>query len=532
VFDYDVADIFDRALKITGRDRNVFYKAIKQYSAWWKGVVTSTTGFHARNFMSGALVQFLRHGPRAFDKNETMQSIAAVAYTLRQSNPKAFLAELGADETWMKKMLSQRVGNLSVGELATEARRLGLISENTMGFSGQNIVEKVAGKEGFSMSTGPVRRLSRQIGNHVENFHRFQSFLIDYADNFTADVSKISPGKLLTSEAPVLEWAAEQAKKWFLDYGDLSDFEQTVMKNVVPFYTWLRKNLVNQINGVVLYPELYSIIPKIEGLLTYEDPEYDPAWVPAWLREEGAFPIGRSEDGKFRFYKPDFAFKDLNLIPLQWREGDLLPHFNFQEIKDTMLNATAPWIRDMASRMTRENGYSFMYKEDLAETADAPYLMRLFASRPGTIVLLDGLLKTVGIENGAHMDLKDGKLQIDGKFAQTMQEYLPVLRQLEFLFYVPQTLPVIGPILEEVIENFTGAQDSYEGSEQVMQMLSYYLGIKTTDRDLEAEKQRLGRDIYFRARDVLTEHRRDLPGAEQRRLEYWQGIDDTVRRIR
>lgn len=531
VFDYDVAEIFDRALKITGRDRNIFMRGMKSYANWWKGVVTSTTGFHARNFMSNTMTQFLRHGTRAFDKNEIMQSTAAVTYALRQADPKALLSEIGADEGWVNKLLGMRVGNLSIRELADEARRLGVISENTMGFSGQNILEKVAGKEGFSMTTGPIRRASRQIGNYTENISRFQSFLIDYADNFTADISKITPENLLKVEGPTLEWAAEQAKKWFLDYGDLSEFEQGFLKNVIPFYSWIRKNVVNQISGVTIYPEMYSLLPKIENLMEYEDPEYDPALVPDWMREAGAFPIGRTETGEFRFFKPDFAHKDLNLIPLEWEEGSIFPRFNFQETKDTIINATAPWLRDIASRMTRENGYSFLYKEDLAETADAPYLMRLIASRPGMITLLDGLLRRVGIENGAHMDVEDGKLQIDGKFAQTLQEYLPVLRQLEFLFYLPQAAPVIGPILEETIKNVTYAEGAYEGTELTMQMLSYYLGVKTIDKDIELEKQRLGRDIYFRARDALTEQRRQLPGAEARRMDYWRGVDDTVRRI-
>lgn len=527
VFDYDVAEIAKRAIDVSGQQRNLFQRAMAKYAAWWKGMVTATTGFHARNFMSNTMTQFLKHGTRAFNKNEIMQSTAAVAYALRNVDPKRFLDNF--DDSWMQKYLNQRVGNLTVRELADEARRLGVISEHTMGFGGMDIAEKVTGKGAkISAEQGPIRNVSRALGNYVENIPRFQSFLIDYADNATADITKITPDNLLTVERPALEYASREAKKWFLDYTDLTEFEQGTLKNIIPFYSWLRKNLGNQLSGIVLYPEMYSLIPKVEDLMTYEDPDYDPAMVPEWMREEGMFPIGKTEEG-FRFFRPDFAYTDLNLIPLQWEEGDVLPHLNMSDLKDTVINATAPWLRDVASRMTTENGYNYFYREQLAETGDAPYLVRLMASRPGTIAFIDGLLKTVGYEDGAKLQLDDnGKLQMDAQMAQTLEDYLPVLRQAEFLFYLPQT---VFPGLEDIIERTTLAQDDYEGAEQVMQMLSYYLGIKTKDVDLEREKQRIGYDIYYRSRDILDQIRQQQPGYEARSLQSRQRTADTIRRI-
>ena len=157
--------------------------------------------------------------------------------------------------------------------------------------------------------------------------------------------------------------------------------------------------------------------------------------------------------------------------------------------------------------------------------------MRLFASRPGVVPVIDGFLRMVGLDNGAHLEPTDEgnpKLEIDSRMAVILEEFLPVLRQLDFAFYLPQT---IIPGLEDVIERVTLAQDDYEGAAQALQMLSYYLGIKVSEQNLEEEKARLGRDIYYRAEDALSEARQQRPGYEQRSLEWSQRRNESIRRL-
>ena len=535
VFDKDVAEILDRALNVTGADMNVFQKKMKQFMNYFKTTVTMTTGFHMRNFISNTVTQFLRHGSRAFNFDEYMMSVAGVATALGESSRKAFLGTLKIDETWMAKYLDRGVGNMTVRELFQEARNRGVISEATMGFDPTDVVQKVTGqkKGGIGKLYRAGAEASRGVGSYIENIPRFQSFLIDYIDN-AADAAKITgtgdafTTALRAADKPTLDWAGREAKKWFIDYSDLSAFEQKTMKNVIPFYSWIRNNLANQISGVALYPDLYSILPKIEEFATYEDPDYDASLIPEWMRNEGMFPIGKQEGG-FRMFRPDLAHMDLNLLPFAWEEGKLFPTFVGEEMKDEIINATAPWVRRLADVMiTSENPYQFFYKQELGPTADAPYLMRLFASRPGVVPLVDGFLKRLGFENGAELSEVDGRLKIDSRMAITLEEFLPVLRQLEFLFYLPQT---VIPALEKVIEDFTGADDRYEGTEQTMQMLAYYLGIKTKDVDVEAERERLGRDIYYQAVEAYSEERKEQPGADMRSAENRRRVTESIRRL-
>lgn len=546
-FDRDVAAIAHNAIEASGKGKNIFQKMMGGYMNWWKAMALLTTGYHARNFMTNTMVQFLHHGPRAFKKDEIMQSAAAVWYVLKKTDPNVdlskFLGQVGLTEEGMGKILNQVKGNMTVRELAEEAWNRNVISQSTMGFDRRTILEQFQGK-----SKQPIRNASRTIGNYVENIPRFQSFMIDYTDNATADITKLTKETLRDIEKPALDFAATEAKKYFLDYEDLTSIEQNFLKQVIPFYTFLRKNLAAQISALTIYPEMYSLIPKVEEFITYDDPNYDPSMVPEWMRNEGMFPLRRADaelgiigrglqalgvdmsttEG-YRFFRPDFAYNDLNLIPLKWEQGDWLPHFDAEELKDTVINASAPWIRRTADFiMDSENAYNFFYQEDLGPTSDAPYLMRLFASNPEVVPFVDGLLKFAGFKNGAHIDVQDNKLQIDSRMALVLEESLPVLRQASYLFYLVDDLPWLNRIFEE---NWN-VEDEYEGVAEVLQQLSFWLGIKMTDRDLEQEKQRLGRDIYFQAVEQLNEQRRERPGAEQRSLDYWNRTDDLIRRLR
>ena len=235
-------------------------------------------------------------------------------------------------------------------------------------------------------------------------------------------------------------------------------------------------------------------------------------------------------------FRPDFAHAELNLIPLQWEEGKLWPRWNGEDLKDEIINATAPWIRRMADLMLdSENAYDFFRKKDLEPTSDAPYLMRLFASRPGVVPLVDGLLTMVSLENGAHLDDENGKLRIDSRMAVVLEDFLPVLRQVEFAFYLPLTFGSRSEggegVLERIIEDFFGAEDDYEGTTQVMQMLAYYLGIKNADVDLEREKQHLGRDIYYQSVEALSAQKREQPGSEIRRSDWQRRRNESIRRL-
>ncbi len=98
----------------------------------------------------------------------------------------------------------------------------------------------------------------------------------------------------ITSREAAYGRAAEEVKKSLFDYLDISKFERNVMKRVVPFYTWMRKNLPAQLEAAVKSPARMSKINIAREQFEFSDgrPEYKdiaPFWgnrVPIFFGKE------------------------------------------------------------------------------------------------------------------------------------------------------------------------------------------------------------------------------------------------------
>lgn len=388
-----------------------------------------------------------------------------------------------------------------------------------MGFSAQDIAEKVREKSSpnpFSLRFAP-RRWSYKLGSHVENAPRFQSFLREY--------STLADGNY--KEA--VEYATREAKQLFLDYEDLTDFEKGVMKNVIPFYTWVRKNLANQIHMLFTYPEMYAQVPKFEEMVRIDDHEFDPEVLPDYMRELHVIPTREQEPGVWAMFFPDLPHQDWNMVPFQFEEEGLWPALSGREVANDIVNATHPLMK-LAASMATEKGYDFFYERELEEKSDAPYLMRLFASHPKTIELTDGLLRTLGKEDGLEANIDDnGKLQIDSKLAQALETFLPFLRQLNYLVYGAEEVSErLGVGFEEALEEFTHADDELEGVKQSFKVLSHYAGVKYFPLEEEEAEDWARRSIYYEA---SRRRRENLPGREVRSREYEDRLSRTIRKL-
>ena len=530
LFDYETATVIEHALNLTGpKNINSVQQLFQKFTSFWKGIVTMTPGFHLRNFYSNQITQFMKHGSAAMDPRKMTDSLVGVLYALDKTNLKKAAADFGLDEGLVAKVLNHRYGNFSVKELADEGMRRNVISTRLMGQDPADIAESIS-KTSIGKKINPMgkdfagRKASRWMGERVENLARFQSFMMDYGDAAARGLDNVT----MKMDDEALSYAAMEAKKWFLDYGDLSDFEQGTLKQAIPFYAWLRKNIANQVQAIVLYPELFSMVPKLEEFFTYEHPDYDEDLIPPWMKQMGMFPTGKLEDGSFRMFNPNFPYQDLNKIPLVWEEDRWLPRLSTEEAKRDIVGAMNPLIRSFVSGVMMDDGYNFFYQNELGETGDAPYLMRLVASNPGIIGMVDGIQRARGLESGMGID-ENGKLQINAKVAQLLEQNMPLLKWAEMMFYMPADLLIPG--LEDFIQEKTGAVDSYEGIEETLQFMSRWLGIKFKSADLETLKMELGRDIYYRSQDILREQKSAEPGAEIRRMDYRGRTDQTIRRL-
>lgn len=530
LFDKSVVDVFGRiAESTTAKNLPKLRNAFKGYTSWWKGIVTMTPGFHARNWLSNQMTGFVNHGAKWLDPKNDMDALAGTIYAITRNNPDDILGKIGMSLPQYQKSLSKTIGGESVKELADRAIRTGLISEAQMGYSAKDALTSM----GKKMSANPVstefvgRRVSQKAGSVIENSSKFKSFLLTFDD-----IMKEAPeGVAKTNFTETAFKAANMdAKKWFIDYEDLTPFERETMKTVIPFYSWLRHNIANQMEAMVYHPDIYAMFPKVNEFLAIEDPNYDSNLLPEWMKGEGMFPTGTTEEGDLLVYRPDIPVMDLNMLPFEFEQGEkgwMTPKWMGKDLKDELVNAMHPAIKWVASRMT-EKGYDFFKKMDLGEFEDAPYTLQLLLGRPETIGFIDGLLQSAGVEGGLDVNKDGDKLQMDARFMQTLNSAAPFLRQLDYLIY---TGTGVIPGLEETIEEVSTIKDKYDKLDQTLQLISYYTGIKRYGFQPEEAKEQKSRSRYYEARDRRTAANKKLPGAETRRDASREKTDDLIRRL-
>jgi len=113
-----------------------------------------------------------------------------------------------------------------------------------------------------------------------------------------------------------LEQAVGAVKKVLFDYNALTPFEKQFMKRVVPFYTWMRKNIPFQVEMLLKNPGKFATTYKaMQDIGVPED-----GTVPGFVTQAGGMEVEGS-DGKKKEILPSLPFTDLGKIPLSVEQG-------------------------------------------------------------------------------------------------------------------------------------------------------------------------------------------------------------------
>ena len=121
----------------------------------------------------------------------------------------------------------------------------------------------------------------RKIGNVIENNARIAHFL-----------GKLSEG--LNPKA-----SAESVQKYLFDYGDITLFEKTYAKRIIPFFTFFRKNTPLQIESILTKPNKYRNIIKgkkaIEMIAGTD--KLDTPFLSEWMKEGMPLKVDKDKEG-------------------------------------------------------------------------------------------------------------------------------------------------------------------------------------------------------------------------------------------
>ena len=520
IFDREIAEILERAVNATQSDEtmNIFVRTFNNFTSWWRGWATLSPGFHMRNFYSNNMTGFLKHGTEWINPKQHVEAFVGSVIGLHGvEDGIARLSKIMPKET-VREIVFRRIGTNTLAEHAQYGASHGLITRMVKGFAQPERIEDMA-KAGGGLNVNPFSKEfagmkgSRALGGYIESTARFQSYLLDLKRGI----------KQGASQDAAMEYAKMEAKKWFIDYTDLTVMEQKFLKSVIPFYTWIRGNLANQITGLMRFPEMYAMIPKATQAVTKEGgPEKEE--LPEWMRELGMFPIGEGEEGKPRMFWPNLPYMDINKIPMRFQmDPDTgIPMPVAESLWDFVSDIAAdahPIIKSII-QVIPEEGVDIFYREPLGETRKAPRALRILTKAKPLLSFLDGLMRRVGFEEGMRLDVnKKGQLVMDAKMAKVLEDNILPLKMIPKYFDLPELL---FPAIEDWKRKVTGAVDDYDAMEELLQTLSFYAGVKMKDLEIEEEQFRRKEELFEKAQKARGKVKKKLPGAEVRSQEWRQ----------
>jgi hypothetical protein len=240
----------------------------KSWATYWN------IPFHTRNAISNTQQNSLA------GVNNPLDYIKAAKI---QRKAKFNQASLSGDEKQILKEFNKQ-GLARTGWLSGDIKKD--VSSELMGiFDFVKEQEKTAGKV-LEIAKTPFRTINRvggNIGNAVENNAKLAHFIAKRKDGMSAFD------------------AGQSVKKYLFDYEDLTDAERKILKRVLPFYTWTRKNIPLQLEALIKTPAKQAKILKIKRnieVLTGSDET--EALLPEWIKKSAPVFVGK-KDGKARY---------------------------------------------------------------------------------------------------------------------------------------------------------------------------------------------------------------------------------------
>ena len=229
----------------------------------WKRVVLATPGYHLRNFYSDITSGYIEWGSEFFDPKYWVDAIKIKrAQTLGAKIPRYLEAEiiLNGEKFTAGELVTQmgRTGEMGTGQTAVE--------------SAMKLQPKVFDNRIFNKLPQGLQRNMNIVTNKVPTPLQLNATV----GMAREDLGRIVGGLIERNAGSDMIQAAYNVKKVFFDYMDLTAFEREVGKRVIPFYSWMRKNVVRQMEALITRPQRYTTISRYISSITGKKPEgYD-----------------------------------------------------------------------------------------------------------------------------------------------------------------------------------------------------------------------------------------------------------------
>ena len=266
----DVANIISKTHDTFFGDKNL-NKLLKTYdkiqALWKESVTVYFPMFHIRNGFSNIFTNSMEgiENPKHYADAKILQDFGNKY--MKYGGDSKIVKDLG------NKMITIKGKRWKVRDLLDTAERLGVVGSGTFW-------EEIE-RSGLDKTLSKMKLNPTDLGNFIEDNAKLAHFI----------------GKLRQGYG--IEDAALSVKKALFDYSDLTDFEKNVLRRVVPFYTWARKNAEYQLKYAAMQPGKYGAILK--GFRSMQDAfndidDKDLHKLPTWVRN--GVQVIRGKDGK------------------------------------------------------------------------------------------------------------------------------------------------------------------------------------------------------------------------------------------
>jgi hypothetical protein len=190
------------------------------------------------------------------------------------TNPKSYVDAVRAAKGMDGGIETMAGHKLSYAGIKQLARKYNVMGEGFFGIDvPTGVIENTRGIKKLTTVLSPERsevlKAGRFVGQNIEDNARLAHFV----------------DKLKKGYSP--EQAALSVKKYLYDYSELSKTEKDILKRVLPFYTWSRKNIPNTVENLITQPGKVSLIEKArkESIV---GKEREQKVLPEWLAQRYA----------------------------------------------------------------------------------------------------------------------------------------------------------------------------------------------------------------------------------------------------
>ena len=402
--DEAVKDAVEKYFKIESggwRDMDWFNNVYMPYYTLFKTYVTvgRPGGYHLRNLQGAWWNNYLgdvsgsSHKQSASILNETRkareEANAAIA-AIRSGKPSGltgdsdtlanYVVNLGrargsdvvdvevgqlADYILLTKLQKVKIGDYTAADILMSARDNNLMRGNKnleylrqeARTSGNELADALTNPDYVNLFKGKSKaELTKYqtVLNKAANFGVINSSgkVADLSENYVRLAAFIDGAKRYGLEDNGTA-ASYLTKALQFDYADLSDTERNVLKNIIPFYTWTRRNLPLQFSALINNPGKFNKLDYAKEELQSQfgaegDDAYMNEMMPEWMREQMGFVTKfAGEAGPLAIAGPGFASPafDLNRY-LQVGPGSI------DRVKKEAVSSANPLLKGVIESMT------------------------------------------------------------------------------------------------------------------------------------------------------------------------------------